>query len=150
MRNILAQRRWMVIGIAAFAIAAVGFYLFTGFGRGHSDDCTTARELNSYNKQFHDEVASPQHGPTDVDEYRQWALELHRYADDIKDQQLRAKADAVTGLADQYVALLPKLQADLPPDDSTQLPSSSAWQESGRIGHQFNEAVVDLAQACPR
>jgi hypothetical protein len=127
----------------------VGIYLITRSG-GQSKDCTSIAALNSYNRQFHDEAASPDHGPTDVEEYRQWARELHRYAAEISDQTLRAKADTVTGLADQYVALLPKLQADLPPDTATQLPSSAPWQEGRRIGGQFNDAVLALAQACPR
>lgn len=147
MKNV--QRQWIAIGLTVIALMAVGIYLITR-SAGQSKDCTSIAALNSYNRQFHDEVASPDHGPTDVEEYRQWARELHRYAAEISDQTLRAKADTVTGLADQYVALLPKLQADLPPDTATQLPSSAPWQEGRRIGGQFNDAVLALAQACPR
>lgn len=145
-----ARKRWLAIGLAVIAVAAVGFYLVNRSGQQKSKDCTTVHALNSYNKKFHDDVASLDHGPADVDEYRQWASELHRYAGDITDPTLRAKADAVTGLADQYVALLPKLQADPPGDNATQLPASSPWQEGSRIGAQFNDAVIALAQACPR
>jgi hypothetical protein len=148
MKNV--QRQWIAVGLTVVALLlAVGIYLFTR-PSGQAKDCTTVAALNSYNKQFRDKMASPDHGPADIGEYRQWASELHRYAGDIKDPTLRAKADAVTGLADQYVALLPKLQADLPPDNATQLPSSAPWQEGNRIADQFYDAVRALAQACPR
>ena len=143
------QRHWIAIGLTVVALVAVGIYVLTR-PSGQEKDCATVAALNNYNKQFHDEVASPEHGPTDVGEYRQWAGELHRYAADINNPTLRAKADTVTGLADQYVALLPALQADLPPDNATQLPASAPWQEGSRIGGQFNGAVLALAQACPR
>ena len=63
---------------------------------------------------------------------------------------LRAKADTVTALADQYLALIPQLQSDLPADSETQVPSSLPWKELSRIASQFNTAIIALAQACPR
>lgn len=143
------QRRWTAIILAAVALVVVGLAISVYAHQRQLSDCAKARDLNSYNKRFHDEVAGPQHGPTDVGEYRQWAADLHQYAADITDPQLRAKADVVTGLADQYVELLPQLQADLPADTDTQPPSSAPWQKAGRISNQFNDAVGALAQACP-
>lgn len=148
-----ARNRWLVAVICVLAAALLAFVVLTRLGHTQPTDCDSVHALNSYNNQFHDKVAhgleSNNDEATTVQEYREWASELHRYASAIREEGLREKAESVADLADHYVAVVPQLQADLLAASDTAPPSSAAWKEGGRIGHQFNEAVVALAEACP-
>ena len=146
-----SQRRW-VVGVVPVAVAVVLAVVVTRqFGDGQKADCEKVHVLDSYNRWFQDGhvSASDKSAPNSIDEYREWAAELHRYAGDIKDAELKAKAESVADLADHYVESVVNLRADLPSATDTRPPSSPVWHKASRIGHQLNDAVVALTVPCP-
>jgi hypothetical protein len=145
------QRRW-VFGVVAAAVAVVLVVVVPRqFGDGQKADCEKVHVLDSYNRWFQDghAGAADKNEPNSIDEHRQWAAELHRYAGDIKDAELKAKAESLADLADHYVESVSKLRSHLPSATDNRPPSSRAWHEASRIGHQLNDAVYALADLCP-
>ena len=145
-----SQRRW-VVRVVALAVAVILAVVVTRkAGDVQNADCVKVHVLESYNRWFLDGRASgsDKSEPNSIDEYREWAAELHRYAGEIKDAGLKAKAEAVSGLADQYVESVAKLRPDLPSVTDTRPPSSPVWHEASRAGHQLNDAVVALTVRC--
>lgn len=150
------QRRWVVGAVVAVAAAVAVFVIGQvrqdqrQFRHDQQSDCEKVHVLDSYNRWFQDGVArASDDGKPTIDGYREWAAELHRYADAIGDAQLKAKAESVADLADRYVTNVIRLQPELPAATDAWPSSSPVWHEASRIGHGFNDAMFDLTQSCP-
>lgn len=151
------QRRW-VVGVVGVVVAAVAVFAVWQFRHDQRQyrhdqqaDCEKVHVLDSYNRWFQDGVAraSEDGKPTSIDGYREWSAELHRFADDIGDAQLKPKAESVADLADRYVKDVMRLQPELPAATDAWPSSSPVWHEASRIGHGFNDAIFDLTESCP-
>jgi hypothetical protein len=145
-----SQRRW-VVGVVAVAVAVILAVVVTReVGDVQNADCEKVHVLDSYNRWFLDGHASgpDTSEPNSIDEYREWAAELRRYAGGIEDAEIKAKAESVADIADDYVESMVKLRADLPFAADTRPPSSPVWHEASRAGHQLNDAVVALTVLC--
>lgn len=145
------QRR-CIVGVITAAVAVVLAVVITRqVGAIHESDCEKVHVLDSYNRWFQDGHASAaeKNGPNSINEYREWAAGLHRYAGGIKDAELKAKAGSLADLADDYVENVIRLRADLPSATDTRPPSSGVWHDASRVGHQLNDAVVALVDSCP-
>lgn len=145
------QWRW-VIGVVAAAVAVVlAVGVTRQFGDGRNASCEKIQVMDSFNRWFQAGHASAadKNEPNNIDEYREWAAELHRYAGDIEDSEQKAKAASLADLADRYVESVIKLRADLPSAADTRPPWSPIWHEASRIGHHLSDAVFALADSCP-
>lgn len=145
------QRRWVVGVVAALVAVLLAVVVIRQFGDDQKADCDKVHVLDSYNRWFQEGHASTadKNQPNSIDEYREWAAALHRYAGDIADAELEAKAESLADLADQYVQSVITLRADLPSAKDTRPPSSRGWHEASRTGHQLNDVVFALTDLCP-
>lgn len=147
----MSARKWWIIGAAVVAVVvAVAVLGVVKLTRHAPSDCDTVHEMVTYNTQFNASIKqSASAGDpigSSVADYQKWAARLHEYAGQIHDSKLTEPANAVAGLADQMVAVVPRVRADSA--DTTVNPPQSVIDYS-RIGHEFHDNFTKLEQACP-
>jgi hypothetical protein len=115
-------------------------------------DCDSVRAMINYNKQFGESIEQQAAGDEGtepaVTRYQVWATKIAGYGAQIRDPQLAERMSNLANLADETVALVPRVRAD----DSGSPGSPPAPQDVadyGRIGKEFNSNLVALDQACP-
>jgi hypothetical protein len=119
---------------------------------GQSSDCETVQAMSRYNKHFTDGIdqafEDDPDEPPSIQHYRNRAAELHNYAVAIREENLRANAEAVADAADQFVELMPALQAELGSTTDSEIGLSPVVQKLNTIAHESYDAAVALAESC--
>ncbi|WP_431237439.1 hypothetical protein ACQ86B_22215 [Mycolicibacterium aichiense] len=147
----MSKRNWWIVGSAAVVVVVVVAVLgVVKLVRHAPSDCDTVHAMVAYNTQFDTAVqesanAGDPNGSS-VAEYQKWAARLHEYAGQIKDSQLAQPANAVAGLADQMVDVVPRVRAESAANSANPPPSVA---EYGRIGRDFHDNFAKLKNACP-
>ncbi|CAN5240982.1 hypothetical protein BH11ACT7_BH11ACT7_04500 [soil metagenome] len=143
----MTKRTWWLLGATLVIVIVAGGLLMFRLNHDGTNDCTTVRAMIDYNKEYGATAGSDDPEASSVDSYKEWASQLHAYADKIRNPEIARHADDLAKLADQTVTVVQEFRAE-PTDPSLSEPPASA-KDYARVGQQFHDELAALNQSCP-
>ncbi|WP_163688528.1 hypothetical protein [Mycolicibacterium gadium] len=148
----LDRRWWLAIAVVVFVVIAL--VLSNTFFNRPSEECKPVQAFLDYNKSQSDLIASKESDsdpavPTVAEDaaYQQWADGLAQRAQDISDPNLATTAVQVADAASKFVAMLPRVRAEVD-TRAPGAPPPPSFLEMTLLNKRIGDGLGELADAC--